>query len=72
MFPYFLECSGAEIAEHATNQIKASPPPPLQNDSVCSPSYSSPEKRKYLNFMSLVKSPWPSSYKLELIIKTLI
>ena len=70
MFSPFLGCSGAENAEHATNQISASPPPPSQNDSVCSPSYSSPAKRRYLNFMSPVKSPSPSpskSYKSELI-----
>ena len=69
MFPPFLGCSGAENAEHVTNQISASPPP-SQNDSVCSPSYSSPAKRRYLNFMSPVKSPSPSpskSYKSELI-----
>ena len=59
MFPTFLRCSGAENEEHATNQISASPPPPSQNDSVCSPSYSSPAKRRYLNFMSPVKSPSP-------------
>ena len=56
MFSPFLGCSGAENAEHATNQISASPPPPSQNSSVCSPSYSSPAKRRYLNFMSPVKS----------------
>ena len=70
MFPPFLGCSGAENTEHTTNQISASSPPPSQNDSVCSPSYSSPAKRRYLNFMSPVKSPSPSpskSYKSELI-----
>ena len=63
MFPPFLGCSGAENAEHATNQISASPPPPSQNDSVCSPPHSSPAKRRYLNFMSTVKSPSPSPSK---------
>ena len=70
MFPTFLGCSGAENAEHATKQISASPQRPSQNDSVCSPSYSSPAKRRYLNFMSPVKSPSPSpskSYQSELI-----
>ena len=72
MFSPFLGCSGAENAEHATNQISASPPPlpPSQNDSVCSPSYSSPTRNRYLNLMSPVKSPSPSpskSYKSELI-----
>ena len=61
MFPPVLGCSGAENAEHATNQISASPPPPSQRDSVCSPLYSSPAKRRYLNFMSPVKLPSPSS-----------
>ena len=54
MFSPFLGCSGAENAEHATNQISASPPPPSQNE----------------NFMLLVKSPSsspPKSYKSELI-----
>ena len=66
----FLGYNGAEKAEHATNQISASPPPPSQNDSLCSPSCSSPAKRRYLNFMSPVKSSSPSpskSYKSELI-----
>ena len=70
MFPPFLGCGVAENAEHATNRISASTPPPLQNNSVCSPSYLSPATRRYLNFMSSVKSPSPSpskSYKLELI-----
>ena len=70
MFPSFLGCSSAENAEHATNQISASSPPPSQNDFVYFPSYSSPAKRRYLNFMSSVKSPSPSpskSFKLELI-----
>ena len=70
MFPPFLGCSGTENAEHVTNQISTSPPPPSQNDSICSPSYSSPAKRRYLNFISPVKSPTPSSsksYKPELI-----
>ena len=70
MFPAFLGCSCAKNAEHATNQISASTRPSSQNGSVCSPSYSSPAKRRYLNFMSPVKSPspWPSkSYKSELI-----
>ena len=69
MFSPFLGCSGAENTEHATNQISASPPPLSQNHSECSPSYSLPEKRGYLNFMLPVKSPSPSpskSYKSEL------
>ena len=70
MFPPFLGCSGAKNAEHATNQISASPPQPSQNESVCSPSYSSPANRRYLNFILPVKSPSPTpskSYKSELI-----
>ena len=39
MFPLSLGCSGAENAEHGTNRISATPPPPSQNDSVCSPSH---------------------------------
>ena len=69
MFPPVLGCRDAENAEHATNQILASPPPPSQNDSVCSPPFSSPARRRYLNFMSPVKSPSPSpskQYKSEL------
>ena len=69
MFPPFLGCRSDENAEHATNQILASPPPPSQNDSVCSPPFSSPARRRYLNFMSPVKSPFPSpskQYKSEL------
>ena len=58
-----LGCGCAENAENATNQISASPPPPSQNDSVYSPSYSSPAKRRYLNFISPVKSPFPSPSK---------
>ena len=64
MFPPFLGFSGAENAEHGANQISASPQPLSQNDSVCSPSYSSPATRRYLNFMSPVKSPTPSPSKL--------
>ena len=70
MFPPFLGCRSDENAEHATNQILASPPPLSQNNSICSPSYSSPAKWRYLNLMSPVKSPSPSpskSNKLELI-----
>ena len=70
MFPLFLGCSYAENAEHATNQTSASPPPPWQNDSVCSPSCLLPAKRRYLNFMLPLKStsPLPSkSNKSELI-----
>ena len=60
MFPPSLGSCGAENAEHATNQISASPSPPSQSDSVCSPSYSSPVKRRYLNFMSPSPPPSPS------------
>ena len=72
MFAPFLGCSGAENGVHATNQISTSPPPPppSQNDFLCFPSYSSPAKRRHLNFMSPVKSPSPSpskSYQSELI-----
>ena len=69
MFPPVLGCRAAEHAEHPTHQILASPPPPSQNDSVCSPPFSSPARRRYLNFMSPVKSPSPSpskQYKSEL------
>ena len=66
----FFRMQWCRNAEYATNQISTSPPPPSQNDSVCSPSYSSPAKRRHLNFMSPVKSPSSlssKSYKSELI-----
>ena len=69
-FPLFLGCRGAVNAEHATNQISASPSPLSEIVSVCSPSYSSPGKRRYINFISPVKSPSLSpseSCKSELI-----
>ena len=64
MFPPFLGFSGAENAEHGTNQLSVSPQLLSQNNSVCPPSYSSPAKRRYSNFMSPVKSPTPSPSKL--------
>ena len=63
MFPPVLGCSHAENSEHATNQISASPPPPSQNDSVCSPPFSSLTKGRYSHFLSPVKSPSPSPSK---------
>lgn len=57
----FLGCSVEKNSECATNEKRLPGSPPTANNSA----YSSPAKRRLLNFVSQVNSPSPSKSSLK-------